>query len=45
VCASCGDEFVDVVNEITTELKKLGPIKHERQASAEEKKEHVMAPG
>ena len=45
VCASCGDEFVDVVNEITTELKKLGPIKRERWTPAEAEKEHVMAPG
>jgi len=27
VCASCGDEFVDVVNKITTEIKELGPLR------------------
>lgn len=27
VCASCGDEFVDVVDGMTTQLKKLGPLK------------------
>ena len=26
VCASCGDEFVDVVNNMTAELKELGPL-------------------
>jgi len=27
VCASCGDEFVDVVNKMTAEIKELGPLK------------------
>ncbi|MGA8849471.1 MAG: hydrogenase iron-sulfur subunit [Dehalococcoidia bacterium] len=27
VCASCGDEFVEVVNNITAELKELGPLR------------------
>jgi len=27
VCASCGDEFVDVVDGMTTQLKKLGPLR------------------
>jgi F420-non-reducing hydrogenase iron-sulfur subunit len=27
VCASCGDEFVDVVNKITAEIKELGPLR------------------
>jgi F420-non-reducing hydrogenase iron-sulfur subunit len=26
VCASCGDEFVDVVNKMTAEIKQLGPL-------------------
>jgi coenzyme F420-reducing hydrogenase delta subunit len=26
VCASCGDEFVSVVNEMTAEIKELGPL-------------------
>ena len=26
VCASCGDDFVDAVDGMTTELKKLGPL-------------------
>jgi len=26
VCASCGDEFVNVVNKITAEVKELGPL-------------------
>ena len=27
VCASCGDEFVDVVNKITADIKELGPLR------------------
>jgi len=27
ICASCGDEFVDVVNNMTAELKELGPLR------------------
>jgi F420-non-reducing hydrogenase iron-sulfur subunit len=27
VCASCGDEFVDVVNKATAEIKELGPLR------------------
>jgi coenzyme F420-reducing hydrogenase delta subunit len=26
VCASCGDEFVSVVNKMTAEIKELGPL-------------------
>ena len=27
VCASCGDEFVEVVNSMTAEVKELGPLR------------------
>jgi len=27
VCASCAEEFVDVVNKITADLKRLGPLR------------------
>jgi len=27
VCASCGDEFVDVVNKVTADIKELGPLR------------------
>jgi coenzyme F420-reducing hydrogenase delta subunit len=26
VCASCGDEFVNVVNKMTAEIRELGPL-------------------
>jgi len=28
VCASCADDFVSVVNEMTSELRELGPLNH-----------------
>jgi len=34
VCGSCGDEFVDVVNKITAEIKELGPLRARGQGVA-----------
>jgi len=30
VCASCGDDFVEIVDKISAEVKALGPFKHQK---------------
>jgi F420-non-reducing hydrogenase iron-sulfur subunit len=34
VCASCGDEFTDVVDKMTADIKELGPLKAKAKVSA-----------